>query len=130
MDQSFNDQELSDIMKEIESLEENLEMSHSEPTHEERHSPVMEELAHLEESEALPFERPHVAASAPAVTQPKGGTSAMSFKISGDINMELQFDVGGKVISLEVSETGLNIQIEGGMTFSVPLTDKSFKKSA
>jgi hypothetical protein len=129
MDQSFNDQELSDIMKEIESLEENLEMSHSEPVLEERHSPVMEDLAQLEESEAIPFIQPH--ASAPAhVEKAKGATSAMSFKISGDINMELQFDVGGKVICLEVSETGLNIQIEGGMTFNVPLADKSFKKSA
>ncbi|HXH74923.1 MAG TPA: hypothetical protein VNJ08_08160 [Bacteriovoracaceae bacterium] len=122
MDKSFNDQELSDIMKEIEALEDNFQ------TEEETHSsPIMEELAELDESEAVPFASPrhaaHVLPMAPqAKSKPQGTTPTnMSFKVSGDINLELQFDIGGKIVCLEVNENGLNIQMEGGMTFSVPL---------
>ena len=53
MDKSFNDQELSDIMKEIESLEE--EFSGSDETEMEEASSVMEELAEMEEEKSIPF---------------------------------------------------------------------------
>jgi hypothetical protein len=121
MDKNFNDQELSDIMKEIEALEEDF----SEPE-EKFDSPLMEELAELEESESVPvsaakvvsFESARAEASKPAV---KAATS-MSFKVQGQLNLELQFDIGGKVVCLEVSEEGLNIEMEGGVKFFVPVS--------
>ncbi len=54
----------------------------------------------------------------------------MSFKVSGNMSLDMQFEVGGKVICLEVSEHGLNIQMDGGMTFSVPVGNKAHGKKA
>ncbi len=130
---SFNEQELSDIMKEIEALEEDF-------SGEKQATPVMEELSHMDETQSIPSKVRHheeevleehhaeiftMESSHPKVQKP---TSAMSFKVSGDLNMELQFDIGGKVVCLEVTEAGLNIQMEGGVTFHVPVGDH--KKSA
>lgn len=119
MDKSFNDQELSDIMKEIEALEEGFEEA----------SPVMQELAEMTEQEAIPApaaKKPApVLSMAQAQTQqaPKASaTTSMSFKVSGELNLDLQFEIGGKVVCLEVTESGLHIQMEGGVTFSVPVT--------
>jgi len=161
MDKSFNDQELSDIMKEIEALEDDFKAKENEFK---TSSPVIEELAHMEEEAAIPVEKPQPIAadikphiveaprlvetiaqagkswSSPVTAEEhhhkeevhhhqKGpGHSAMSFKVSGDINLDLQFDIGGKVVELCVNETGLHITMEGGMTFNVPLNEK--KKAA
>jgi hypothetical protein len=133
MDKSFNDQELSDIMKEIEALEEGFE---SEDEIKTEASPVMEELAEMEEEKSVPIEfykEPSVISfekKAPVVPEKSSAPASMSFKVQGEMNIELQFDIGGKTIQLAVSETGLNIQMEGGMTFSVPVNDaKTFKKA-
>ncbi len=133
MDKSFNDQELSDIMKEIEALEE--EFTTEEEVRPEASS-VMEELAEMDEEKSIPVEATKEA-SVLTFTKPEVATVAkssapasMSFKVQGEMNLELQFEIGGKVIQLDVSEMGLTIQMEGGMTFTVPVTDtKSFKKA-
>lgn len=132
MDKSFNDQELSDIMKEIEALEEDFSGE------EEKTSSVLEELAEMEEHESIPTSAPmpisletkrsapkEEAASKPAAT-------SMSFKVQGNLSLELQFDIGGKVVCLEVTETGLNIEMDGGMKFTVPVSAEttSRKKAA
>ena len=49
----------------------------------------------------------------------------MSFKVQGDLTLELAFDVGGKTISLEVTEAGLSIEMEGGVKFTVPVSEAS-----
>lgn len=114
MDKSFNDQELSDIMKEIEALEEDF------PAEEEKAKPtaVLHELSELPEQKAIPLkpvkEETFVAKS----------PAAMSFKVQGDLNLELEFEVGGKFVSLQVAEDGLTITLDGGMTFKVPVSDK------
>lgn len=145
MDKSFNDQELSDIMKEIEALEDDFKIEEEkfeasapeaveetvEPVMEMTSGPVVERPAPvIQIAAAAPTPasapKPLVATAAPAPQPvhhhhtPGAGTS-MSFKVSGDINLQLEFDVGGKIVSLAVTETGLSIQMEGGMTFSVPL---------
>ncbi|MCM2350138.1 MAG: hypothetical protein NDI69_08945 [Bacteriovoracaceae bacterium] len=131
MDKSFNDQELSDIMKEIEALEDDF----SEPE-ETLTSPLMEELAHLDEAESIPVSPKIVAleearpVAAPAPKAQFEASTSMSFKVHGQLNLELQFDIGGKVISLEVTEEGLNIQMEGGMKFYVPVSEKTSSKKA
>lgn len=142
MDKSFNDQELSDIMKEIEALEE--DFSGEEEVH--ATSSVLEELAHMDEAESVPVA---VAAPAPvsletkraapkpapapaAVETSAPAATSMSFKVQGNLSLQLQFDIGGKVVSLEVTETGLNIEMDGGMKFTVPVSAEttSRKKAA
>lgn len=115
MDKSFNDQELSDIMKEIESLEEDLKEETTEP----EATGVLHELTELSQEKAIPLkpkkEVDHFVAKSPA---------AMSFKVHGDLNLDLEFEVGGKFVTLQVGEEGLTITLDGGMTFKVPLADK------
>ncbi len=129
MDKSFNDQELSDIMKEIEALEEDFS-----DTDEKVASPVMEELAYLEEESSVPITASKNVVSlessrSAAKSAPEASTS-MSFKVHGQLTLELQFDIGGKVVCLEVTESGLNIEMEGGMKFTVPVGEKSVLKKA
>lgn len=137
MDKSFNDQELSDIMKEIEALEE--EFSGNE--HEEQSTPVeatavMEELAEMVEEKSIPVtnrEEGKVLTMEKRETPKASKTAAptsMMFKVQGDMNLELQFDIGGKCVMLEVTEAGLNIQMDGGITFSVPVHDAQSLKKA
>lgn len=134
MDKSFNDQELSDIMKEIEALEE--EFSGEAETDKIEASSVMEELAEMELDQAVPttntketvlaFERK----APPKAVAKSSSQSSMAFKVQGDMNLELSFEIGGKTIQLEVTEAGLSIQMEGGVTFSVPVSDAHSVKKA
>ncbi|MBA2404651.1 MAG: hypothetical protein H0V66_07760 [Bdellovibrionales bacterium] len=135
MDKSFNDQELSDIMKEIEALEEEFGGEAETDKVEASSSDMMEELAALDEEVSIPTtnrQDPTILPFEKKVTPMTKSTSstAMSFKVQGDLNLELQFEIGGKTVMLEVSETGLNIKMEGGVTFSVPVADaQSIKKA-
>ncbi len=128
MDKSFNDQELSDIMKEIEALEEGFE---SEEISAQAHKPVLEELAQMDEKVSVPVGAAEVVSldTKRHAASPETQTS-MSFKVQGNMTLDLQFIVGGKVISLEVSESGLAIEMEGGVKFSVPVTDRTALKKA
>src|SRR5262245_53401615 len=102
MDKSFNDQELSDIMKEIEALEENLAEAGDKVA-----SPVMEELAHMEENVSIPNSTANIVSLDSQRSAPKqGATSSMSFKVQGDLTLDLQFDIAGKVLTIEVNEEG------------------------
>ena len=129
MDKSFNDEELSDIMKEIEALEEDFSASEDKsPTS------VIEELVELEEPVAIPVATSKVVSldtpRAATKTTSTNPSTSMSFKVQGQLTLELQFDIGGKVVSLEVTESGLNIDMEGGVRFSVPVNEKSSSKKA
>lgn len=116
MEKSFNEEELSDIMKEIEALEEGFNNEQEEF----QASEVLEELSDMIEAEAIPLRpQPRAVHSAKSTAH-----TAMSFKVQGELNLELQFDVGGKSISMSVSEDGLSIVMDGGMTFTVPMKDK------
>ena len=119
MDKSFNDQELSDIMKEIEALDD-----HMGDSDEKKVSPILEELAQMEESESIPLSTANIVSLDTQRSAPKASSAAvtsMSFKVSGNLTLDLQFDIGGKVLTLEVTEEGLSIEMEGGMKFSVPV---------
>jgi hypothetical protein len=136
MDKSFNDQELSDIMKEIEALEEDFTAADDKTA-----SPVLEDLAEMDLEDSVPHSTSNVVTLASRRTSttktpnlsesaPSGGTTSMSFKVQGSLTLDLQFDIGGKVVSLEVTESGLSIEMEGGTKFSVPVTNStSFKKA-
>jgi hypothetical protein len=114
MDKSFNDQELSDIMKEIEALEEDFKDDEVKDTA----SPVLQELTELPESKAIPMKRVKEESFVGK------SNTAMSFKVQGDLNLDLEFEIGGKFVCLQVSEEGLTIVLDGGMTFKVPVSDK------
>jgi YesN/AraC family two-component response regulator len=134
MDKSFNDQELSDIMKEIEALEEEFK----EESVSEASDSVLENLAEMDEVESVPLKTEKPMAVVHQFEQPAAkktpttsNSTSMSFKVQGDLNLELSFDIGGKTVSLEVTEAGLTIQMEGGMTFTVPMSEaQSLKKTA
>jgi hypothetical protein len=114
MDKSFNDQELSDIMKEIEALEEDFK----EDDVSAKAGPVLQELTELPEGKAIPMKKvkeENFVTKAPA---------AMSFKVQGDLALDLEFEVGGKFVAVQVTEEGLTIVLDGGMTFKVPVADK------
>ena len=138
MDKSFNDQELSDIMKEIEALEDDFTTGEEKTA-----SPIMDELAQMDEVDSVPvtatkeetFTAPNIVSleskrADPEYAPTKGASTSMSFKVQGNLALELQFDIGGKVVSLEVTETGLAIEMEGGARFSLPLTESSSVKKA
>lgn len=110
MDKSFNDQELSDIMKEIEALEDGFN----------KEQEVLGELAEMPASEAVPFKPKAV--SSPVIAAPHH--SSMSFKVHGELHLNLEFEVGGKIICMKVSEDGLHVVVDGGMTFTVPVKEK------
>ncbi len=162
MDKSFNDQELSDIMKEIEALEQDFIPSTevaAEPTAAtETDAPSSETVLSTDfvggtqESEeftevsvtslqtdqkpehfdpvsnVVPLDHRPTAAN-PKEHRPAASTS-MSFKVSGDLTLELAFDIGGQTVALEVTESGLSIEMEGGMKFTVPMKQKSELKKA
>lgn len=128
MDKSFNDQELSDIMKEIEALEEDF----SAPE-EKSQSAVLEELANLDEKDSIPVSTSNIVSLDSKRAAPKAtadATTSMSFKVQGDLKLDLQFNIGGKVVMLEVTESGLSIEMEGGVKFSVPVTESTSLKKA
>lgn len=128
MDKSFNDQELSDIMKEIEALEDDFTAVEDKTA-----SPVMEELAHLDEKDSIPAPTAKVVSLDTKRAAPKETSSSpatMSFKVQGNLTLDLQFEIGGKTVALEVTEEGLTIVMDGGMKFTVPVTEKSSLKKA
>lgn len=122
MDKSFNDDELSDIMKEIEALEEDFTPSSEETTA----APVMEESPELSKETVVSLDSKRVA---PKVSS--DNSTSMSFKVQGNLTLDLSFDIGGKVVSLSVTESGLSIEMEGGVKFTVPVgQDSAIKKAA
>lgn len=57
--------------------------------------------------------------------------SSMSFKVSGEMSVDLSFDISGKQIGISVNESeGLVIDMGEGGTFNLPLPSKSKSKKA
>ena len=129
MDKSFNDQELSDIMKEIEALEEEFKDDGKGAKAE---ASVIEELSEMDEEVAIPAKKKSggKVVNLPSKGTHSSGPSSMSFKVSGDMCIDLHFEINGKTVALEVTDSGLTIQMEGGMTFNVPLSSPSSVKKA
>lgn len=138
MDKSFSDDELSDIMKEIEALEEDFSPKDEQPSEPEAQAGPEEEAVEASveiEVEAKEADsRENIVSLDSKRSAPKNSSehsTSMSFKVQGNLSLELSFDIGGKVVSLEVTESGLSIEMEGGMKFSVPVSpETSLKKVA
>ena len=126
MDKSFNDDELSDIMKEIEALEDDFSAPEEKIS-----GPISEIDSEVTEKVSSPVSTANVVSLDSKRSAPKTDAStSMSFKVQGNLTLELQFDIGGKVVSLEVTESGLSIEMEGGVKFQVPVSEKSSLKKA
>jgi hypothetical protein len=105
---------------------------------------VLDELSQMPVEDVVPVnnEKPeenihHIKEVAPAVSHgqahhhPSGAHSSMSFTVSGDMTVDLSFNVGGNVVSIQVNEQeGLVIGMEGGAKFSVPLQSNAVKKAS
>jgi len=122
MEKGFNDEELADIMSEIESLEKEFAAETSKPAPAEATSAVVHELAQRPVKETV-LATNHTEAHAPA-------PASLSFKVQGQMTMQMHFEVNGQTVSLSVNEQGLSIQTESGATFSLPLAKEAHKKAA
>jgi hypothetical protein len=55
----------------------------------------------------------------------------MNFHVEGDMKLDLSFNISGKVVHLNINEHGFELELEGGMKFSIPLDEAhSHKKAA
>jgi len=140
MDKSFNEQELSDIMKEIEALEADYEAADESPveasaekelTPEDAHD-VLKDLSDMEIGKAIPESHSNIRAfKTPGPTVDHStAKSSMSFKVQGDLTLELALEIAGKSVIVDVSETGLTIKMENGVTFNVPMNENTAYKKA
>ena len=133
-------QEMAESAEE-EPVAEMVEEAVEEPVAEVFQEPVAEVLAEVAE---MPVEKvvaqheifeenvhPISAPSAVKAPATTGGHSSMSFTVEGDMKLDLNFNVSGKQVQLNISENGFELELEGGMKFSIPLDDQSsHKKSA
>lgn len=131
MEKGFNDQELADIMSEIEALEKEFQ----DPEHQEATS-VMQELAEMNEETAIPTaqvipmsvkEPTMTTKSTPTKTTSDSQTS-MSFHVEGNMNLQLSFTINGEEVKLHVTEQGLNIEMQSGVSLNVPVKSVSASK--
>ena len=139
MEKGFNDEELADIMSEIENLERefaepsseesaSVEPAYEEPDAEETavlhelvQKPVAETVLKTHHEETKVLAKKHAPSNAPAT---------MSFKVEGQMSVELSFDVNGQSVSLSVTEEGLSITTDSGAKFTLPMTKHEATKKA
>lgn len=123
MDKGFNDDELADIMSEIESLEKEF--------HDDGDNEVIEKLAESPVSAVKPVEDKnvhHIPKKSEEVVAKQ--ENSMNFSVYGDMKLNLTFDISGKCVELHIDEDGFEIEVDGGMKFSIPTDSALDKKSA
>ena len=151
MDQGFNDDELADIMNEIESLEQEFSEdvkpdqveAPREATEVAETAEVVSELSQkpIEEVEqahkhAHDDQNVHSLKSESVDhdqydSQHDWPSTSMDFSIEGDMKMNLFFNISGKTVHLHINKGAFEIELEGGMKFSIPVdADQSHKKVA
>lgn len=131
MGQNFNDNELADIMNEIESLENGAESPKEavqEVVYEEDEQEVMAELAELPIEKAVGEEVEQVQESVYLNNAPS--KASMNFSVEGNTTLDLSFLISNKVVQLVINKNCFEVEIEGGMKFSIPLPQDEWKKSA
>jgi hypothetical protein len=72
----------------------------------------------------------HSDIATPKAAVTKGGHSSMSFNVEGDMKLDLAFNISGKVVQLHISENGFELELEGGIKFSIPLDEAHSNKKA
>lgn len=140
VDQSFNDDELQDIMSEIENLEK--EFVEDEAPEETVAKEVVEDVV-VAESE--PVVEENVVPISKQASSPSHEGGNVDFNGSGSMNFNLNFNVGGEVcsvdindglevkvsgVSFSVKDDGCEILLDNGMKFSVPFGSSEVSKKA
>ncbi len=134
MEKGFNDQELADIMNEIESLEREFAeqpAATAAPVPEAKE--VAAPLAEMTPEKAIPktnhaADANVVPLKAPVPVAP--GSSSMSFQVSGQMTVNLCFEVDGQKVNLSVSGEGLNVETESGARFTLPFANAAARRKA
>lgn len=128
--------------------EDEAETEEFEAFHEEAQKEAVEEIDHTEPAvlrqlvekpieKVVPEAAPHhdkvvhmakpVEKVAPAAPAPV----SLNFQVSGQMQLHLGFEVNGQALSLSVSEAGLEIEMDSGAKFTLPLASaKASKKVA
>lgn len=134
MEKGFSDGELADIMNEIENLEKEFsgESEAEERIFDHEHHQVLSELAQMTVDEATQMEQEHSQDNVQKFTHKSSQEhSSLFFKISGQMQLELGFEVGGANVVIHVDEeSGLVVEMEGGMKFHLPVKTKNHLKKA
>ena len=123
MDKGFNDDELADIMNEIESLE-------KEFTEDGKDIEIEHKLVEQPESEVRPVEDDNVHRMKKEKVESPKTENSMNFSVKGDMRLNLNFDIAGKCVELHIDEDGFEIEVEGGMKFTIPTHEHGLKKTA
>jgi hypothetical protein len=63
-------------------------------------------------------------------TPSKSAKTAMSFSVEGDMKLDLSFLIGGNEVQIHVTEAGLEIELEGGAKFTLPVHGPDGAKQA
>lgn len=65
--------------------------------------------------------------STPTKTTSDSQTS-MSFHVEGNMNLQLSFTINGEEVKLHVTDQGLNIEMQSGVSLNVPVKSVSASK--
>ena len=100
--------------------------------HEEESNEVLGELSKLPENKVIPVsESQGEVHSMESSNKKTGHETAMEFSVQGEMKLNLTFHVNGKKVELAIDENDFNIELDGGMKFSIPLdSGKEGKKAA
>ena len=81
-------------------------------------------IHHMRREDSLTVQPPHALAQ-------NSAPNSMSFSVSGDIKVDLNFNVGGARIEVSVNEhEGLVITMDGGGKFILPIHSNSIKRAS
>lgn len=122
MNKKFNESELEEIMNEIETLEKEFNCQEDDASHS---NDVLRRLTEMTVEEAT-------ARHQNVHDFPVKKDTAVSFKVSGQMNLNLNIEISGKEVKIFVDETnGLIVELEDGMKFQIPVhSNQSNKKVA
>ena len=56
--------------------------------------------------------------------------AAMNFHVEGEMKLEMSFHIAGKFVGLTVTEEGLEIGLDGGAKFTIPMEEDVSRKKA
>ena len=100
--------------------------------HEEESNEVLGELSKLPENKVIPVSESQGEVHSMESSNTKTGhETAMEFSVQGEMKLNLTFHVNGKKVELAIDENDFNIELDGGMKFSIPLdSGKEGKKAA
>ena len=103
-------------------------------------SEVLDDLVAMEANEVTPHHSkeddksnihtiPHQKAD-PVSHHANGHHTSMNFAVEGDMKLNLNFNISGKTVSLNIADDHFSIELEGGMSFNIPLDQSSHNKKA